>query len=412
MQPWNWQPIAPGTALPAPGPTLAAEPSSTVALGSQATPPKTSTASRPTATSTRVTTPLPSPDPAELASQAGTAQAQETQVLEQVQASMDQIRWRAVQRGTPLDYNRNSRLVLAHYFAWYGGYVWDDCNISAGDKPLQPYDSNNPADITRHIFMARDIGLNGFLVHWFGPDNPTDYNFKTLLQLSEGQPFASTVVFSRHIWNGGPVDQTTITEALRYIIQTHGAHPNFLRLEGKPVIFFTDVYRTPSQNPHQFWATVRDQLDPQRESWWIAEGLDASYLTVFDGLYVFKVSHAAYPHDYLKSSRWAGRVRAMAGRVGQPKLWLATISPGWDDLRSGCRPDVRVDNTSHRLDRAGGEVYRANFAAALESQPEWLLIGSFNEWVEGTYIEPSVQYGDQYMRMTQEFIQQFQGNGP
>jgi hypothetical protein len=69
-----------------------------------------------------------------------------------------------------------------------------------------------------------------------------------------------------------------------------------------------------------------------------------------------------------------------------------------------------VDNTSHRLDRAGGEVYRANFAAALESNPEWLLVGSFNEWVEGTYIEPSVQYGDQYMQMTQEFIQQFQGN--
>jgi len=127
-------------------------------------------------------------------------------------------------------------------------------------------------------------------------------------------------------------------------------------------------------------------------------------------LYVFKVSHADYPHDYLKSSRWADRVRSTANQVGQPKLWLATISPGWDDLRSSCRPDVRIDNTSHRLDRAGGEVYRSNFAAALESKPEWLLVGSFNEWVEGTYIEPSVQYGDQYMHLTQEFIQQFQGN--
>jgi hypothetical protein len=233
----------------------------------------------------------------------------------------------------------------------------------------------------------------------------------TLLQLSQGLNFASSVVFSHHIRHGVPDDPASITTALRYIIQSHGPQPNFLRLEGKPVIFFTDVYRTPAngQSPQQFWATVRDQVDPERQTWWIAEGLDASYLAVFDGLYVFKVSHADYPHDYLKSARWATRVRAMGQQLGQPKLWLATISPGWDDLRSGCIPDVRVPNTKHRLDRADGAVYQANFTAALESQPDWLLVGSFNEWVEGTYIEPSVQYGDQYMRLTKGFVEEFKG---
>ena len=108
-----------------------------------------------------------------------------------------------------------------------------------------------------------------------------------------------------------------------------------------------------------------------------------------------------------KSPRWAERVREWEQHTGQPKLWLATISPGWDDLRANCRVDVRIPNTPHRRDREDGALYQATFDAALESKPDWLLLSSFNEWVEGTYIEPSVQYGDKYMEMTREFVNDF-----
>ena len=202
----------------------------------------------------------------------------------------------------------------------------------------------------------------------------------------------------------------TIGGALQYVIDRYGNHPNFLHLNNKPVIFFTDVYRTPAtgESPQQFWTAVRAQVDPQHQTVWIAEGLDASYLSVFDGLYVFKISHAAYPHDYLKMTRWGNNVRAWAEQTGQAKLWIATISPGWDDLRAGCVPDVRVPNTPHKLDRAEGTIYQATFDAALASNPDWLILSSFNEWVEGSYIEPSEFYGDKYLLMTKEFVRQFQ----
>ena len=311
----------------------------------------------------------------------------------------------------PISHSRADRLALAHYFAWFDGDGWDDCNISAGDKPLEPYHSDDPAAIARHVQMAVDTGLNGFTLHWFAPGDRTDRNFDTLLSRSAGVNFTSSIVFSRHIWHGSPApSRQNIADALRYVIDRHSGHPNFLRLEGKPVIFFTDVYRVPvaaGETAPQFWAAVREQVDPQRQTWWIAEGLDASYLSVFDGLYVFKVSHAAFPHDYLKSPRWGAQVRQWEARTGQPKLWIATISPGWDDLRAACKPDVRAPNTAHKLDRAGGAIYRATFESALAGNPDWLIVGSFNEWVEGTYIEPSVLYGDKYLQMTREFVQQF-----
>jgi len=267
-----------------------------------------------------------------------------------------------------------------------------------------------PATIARHIQMARGIGLDGFTLHWFAPGERTDRNFETLLNQSQGQDFHSTVVFSNHFWPGAVPTKESLVRALRYIIDKYGSHPNFLELEGKPVIFFTDVYRVPTEGsptPQQAWADIRDQVDPNHHTWWIAEGLDPSYLAVFDGLYVYKITHADYPNDYVKASRWAGNVRTWEQKTGRRKLWVGTLSPGWDDLHSTCKEDVRVASKPHKQDRNDGAFYQATFDAAMQSNPDWLWIHSFNEWVEGTYIEPSELYGEKYINMTRQFSQQF-----
>lgn len=300
------------------------------------------------------------------------------------------------------------RLVLGNYFVWYDGDGWSDCNISNGDQPSQPYSSDDAAAIRRQVEMAIGAGLDGFVSHWYAPGERTDTNFATLLAQSAGTSFQSTVMFLRHIWPGTPAATSdVIAESLRYIMTQYSGHPNFLHAGGKPVIFFTDMYRV--SGTLSTWQWIRDQVDPNREALWIAEGLDASYLSVFDGLYVYKISHATSPQDYTKASRWAAAVQQWEESTGQTKLWIATISPGYDDRRAGCQPDVRVYSSPHSVDRADGAYYQATYDAAIQSAPDWLFVQSFNEWVEGTYIEPSVQYGDRYLQLTQAFAAQFKG---
>lgn len=396
-------------------PTSAATPSPALPTAG----PRPATATRPplppTATATRVVQPTPNAAATARAQSGATRQA-EINVAVAAQLALLGQGWPGQSpdaAGKPaaiVSHSRSTRLVLAHYFTWFDESNWDDCNISAGDAPLVPYNSDSPATVANHIQMAREIGLDGFLLHWFAPNDRTDHNFETLLQQSAGTNFASTVVFSRHFWPGTPAaGPQTIAAALRHILTRYGGHPNFLRVDGKPVIFFTDMYRTPptGQSPVDFWSQMRAQVDPQRQSVWIAEGLDPAYLDVFDGMYVFKITHAGYPADFKKSAEWGRRVRAWGEKSGQEKLWLATISPGWDDTRSGCKTDLRVGSNAHRVGRVDGKTYRATFEAALQSNPNWLLVGSFNEWVEGTYIEPSRRYGDRYMQLTQEFAREF-----
>jgi len=105
---------------------------------------------------------------------------------------------------TPTPVQRVERVVLANYFAWYDGDKWDACNISAGDRPLEPYHSDDAGAIRRHIEQALAVGIDGFTLNWFAPGERTDRNFQTLLAQSAGTPFRSTVVFHRHIWHGSP----------------------------------------------------------------------------------------------------------------------------------------------------------------------------------------------------------------
>ncbi len=228
---------------------------------------------------------------------------------------------------------------------------------------------------------------------------------------------ASPVV-SRHIWHGGDVSEQTVVAAVKYIIDNYTGHPNFLRVGGKPVIFFTDMYRLgPASRPLPealaFWKEVRRQTDPNGDYWWIAEGLETGYLELFDGIYVYKVTHADYPNDYAKASMWASRVRSWEKRTGKTKLWIGTITPGWDDLDANCdptQPDIRTASKLHKKDRQDGAFYQATFNAVMKSKPDILWIHSFNEWVEGTYIEPGVAYGDKYMQMTKQFAAQYKAS--
>lgn len=313
------------------------------------------------------------------------------------------------------------RRVLANYFPWYDPGTWFTGCTSDSDQPRDGvYNSDDPGVIARHIAQARAAGIDGFAVHWFAPGNRTDANFEKVLNMSP-EGFDSTVTFLYHILP--EAHQQGVVDSLRYLISRYAAHPRFLRVAGRPVILFSDLYRVPDAAGNRpasdrevaiavaRWAEIRQAVDPQRTTWWIAEGLKPDYLAVFDGLYVYKIDHACCPTAYRGASRWAGWVRDWERRTGQPKLWIGTVMPGWDDLNSAqphCT-DLRVSSTPFARDRENGAYYARTWEAVLPTQPDLLLIHSFNEWVEGSYIEPSVRFGDLYLQLTAQWAARYKG---
>lgn len=66
------------------------------------------------------------------------------------------------------------------------------------------------------------------------------------------------------------------------------------------------------------------------------------------------------------------------------KIFVPCVGPGYSDDR------VRPWNKHNYKDRENGGYYDKMFRSAIESKPTTIRITSFNEWHEGTQIEPAI----------------------
>jgi len=57
--------------------------------------------------------------------------------------------------------------------------------------------------------------------------------------------------------------------------------------------------------------------------------------------------------------------------------------------------------------RQDGQTYAVLWEEAIRAQPDWVLITSWNEWHEGSEIEPSWEDGDQYLKLTAKYAPGF-----
>ena len=249
--------------------------------------------------------------------------------------------------------------------------------------------------------MASKHGVDGFAVSWWGIGSYEDKTFREILDESNG--FKACVYYETNR-GSTPLSPATITSELNYIIETYGNHENYLKYYGKPVIFVFNA--AGFSRDADFWAEVRSNT---LDALLVGDFRTSTLLDVFDCVHIY---NEIDPVEHMRVNEWISQQNKILpsnsiisfNKLSQSgiityndKLTVATVSPGFDDTK------IRPKGTT--LPRRDGETYEESWIMLHGLDFDWVLITSWNEWHEGTEIEPSVENGYTALNQTMRQIE-------
>lgn len=92
---------------------------------------------------------------------------------------------------------------------------------------------------------------------------------------------------------------------------------------------------------------------------------------------------------------------------GRIKVYLHSVNPGFDDS-----PVNGWGKGSRYIERDDGEVYRYRWERAVQTGYALACIPTWDDWGEGSVIEPTVEFGNQYLDITREYVAKYKGRPP
>jgi glycoprotein endo-alpha-1,2-mannosidase len=314
--------------------------------------------------------------------------------------------------------------VVTFYYTWYatlqhdGGFahwnhpVLDDSgrvhDAASGDigstywPNLGLYSSANVTVLDEHLRQMRQAGIGVICTTWWGAasdENMRDFPGFTdrvvPLLLERAALFDIAVCFHLEPYAGRT--PTSVRENIRYIREQYGEHPGFFRIGGRPVFFVYDHYLSA---PHEWATMLRSIRGTEDDAYMVALLVEQRHIeeasqSGFDALYTYfgadRFSFGSTP------SNWPSISALCAARKID---FIPCVSPGYDDRRvrpwnartTRYRDDTEFDGNAapHVCSpSAEGRYYSRFWQAAIDVGPALVGVTSFNEWHEGTQIEPA-----------------------
>uniref|UniRef100_A0A0N4ZH07 Glycoprotein endo-alpha-1,2-mannosidase n=1 Tax=Parastrongyloides trichosuri TaxID=131310 RepID=A0A0N4ZH07_PARTI len=306
-------------------------------------------------------------------------------------------------------------------------YVYKPPNeISSVFYPqLGPYSSRDPEVIDKHMKMMSAAGIDVAAVSWLPKDFLDNEGGKswddfTILLLDAAKKYKLKIAFHMEPYEGRTAE--SVANDIKYIIDTYGEHPAFYKMKPKkvevkkgslfekdakdiaqlerPVFYLYDSYLIDSSN----WihiaslngsSTIRHtRYDSILIGLLVNENDKMEIVNAgFDGFYTYFASegfsYGSTMNNWKQLSEFCEE---------NDLLFVPSVGPGYNDER------VRPWNKINTKPRNDGNYYKEHFKAAHTARADIVSITSFNEWHEGTQIEPAVPFIDSYTHPNEPYI--------
>jgi hypothetical protein len=325
--------------------------------------------------------------------------------------------------------------LMVYYMPWYiarphsenWGWHWtmDHFNpdhISAtGEREIAswyypligPYDSSDPAVLEYHILLMKLAGIDGVIVDWYGSSDYLDYglNNQATLKLFDftrkaGLKFCicyedQTI---QHMLDGNYlVPGRAISEAqqeMLYLQTNFFGDPSYLRLHGRPVLLnFGPQHFMAGSN----WEAIFSILQPTNRPAFFTED---NRIPVGTGAF-------NWPPMWMSQAPGTGGVLSGAALKNylteferKAAAWPAFISSAFSRFHD-IYQRAGVRNYWGYLGDRQGETFRDTLSRAMTNSAPIVQIVTWNDFGEGTVVEPTREYGFRDLGILQDLRRQF-----
>jgi hypothetical protein len=317
-------------------------------------------------------------------------------------------------------------VIMAHFMPWhqtpeisgYWGYHWTMNHFNPENKdstgrreiashyyPLTgPYDSQDEDIIEYQVLLMKLSGIDGVLVDWYGMEDFADYAklneaTQATFEMIRKAGLKFSIVYEdqtvKHMVEKGHLAAAAALDhgrsVMRYMQDHWFADDAYLKLENRPVLL--------TFGPQYF----------MNSSDWTA---------MFSGL-------PAAPQFFTLDNRLAP---AAAGAFPWPPMWKSNASgvltqlalnqyldqfyqkaSGWDFLVASAFPgfndiykEAGVSQGYGFLEADSGTTLASTLRRAFDRNPDVVQLVTWNDYGEGTIIEPTLEFGYRYLEIVQE----------
>ena len=335
----------------------------------------------------------------------------------------------------PLVWSGQTRpLLMAHYMPWYqapsGGGSWgwhwtmnhfapsqsgdgQWKNLASHYTPLTgPYDSSDQAVLEYQVQLMKLSGIDGVIVDWYGSESLWDYgliNASTakLFQAIQKAGLKFVICYEDQtvknlISNGRVKKEDAIVHGqnvMRYLQDTWFGDDAYLKVNGQPLLFtFGPQYYKSGKE----WKEIFSAIDPQPLFITLDNPTPGAAVAAYPWPPMWASQGGVLSHD--------GLLTYLTDFYDKAEHWKYRVGgafPGFHDIYK----EANVGSSYGYLDALDGKTFRFTLQKALDANPDMIQLITWNDYGEGTILEPTTQFEYRYLEMVQEARKATSGAG-
>lgn len=281
-----------------------------------------------------------------------------------------------------------------------------------------PYDMSDPELVEYHCQLLKMAGVDGisFNLSFYQRDPWRQWSMRLYVDTMRQYGLQGILRFENKFYDHVYRDPKQALDAAYADMDAwlKMLEPVQYRVGGRPVFMLFTFALSPDE-----LRTWKERSAADRRPVVVTYGADPKYAGVVDGRFGWAGDAPVRSSDHPPYRQYADPAAVRANeahdlkradelfRSGQITFYVAGVSPGFDDI--GC---WGWGQGPRKVDRDGGHTYRYRWEQVLRTNLPVVMVPTWNDWAEGTVIEPTVEFGTDYLEMTRQYTARFKRAAP